>query len=59
MPLHGIGGLERSVHDLVRHLADRDVNVTLIVPPATVRRETWSDPFAHAAITVRHVPTGS
>ena len=35
MPLHGLGGLERSVHDLVRHLAARDVAVTLIVPPAT------------------------
>ena len=29
MPLHGIGGLERSVHDLVRHLAAHDVDVTL------------------------------
>ena len=35
MPLHGVGGLERSVHDLVRHLAMRGVDVTLIVPPAT------------------------
>ncbi len=33
MPLHGVGGLERSVHDLVRHLAARGVEVTLIVPP--------------------------
>ncbi|MEI6668983.1 MAG: glycosyltransferase family 4 protein [Acidobacteriota bacterium] len=29
-PLHGAGGLERHVGDLVRHLADRDVDVTLI-----------------------------
>jgi glycosyltransferase involved in cell wall biosynthesis len=29
-PLHGYGGLERHVHDLVRALADRDVAVTLI-----------------------------
>ena len=29
MPLHGVGGLERSVHDLVRHLAARGVEVTL------------------------------
>jgi len=29
-PLHGYGGLERSVHDLVRHLAIRGVDVTLI-----------------------------
>jgi glycosyltransferase involved in cell wall biosynthesis len=55
-PLHGVGGLERSVHDLVRHLADRDVHVTLIVPPASVRHETWADPFAQPRIVVRHVP---
>ncbi len=55
MPLHGVGGLERSVHDLVRHLADRGVRVTLIVPPATVRHQSWSDPFAGRQITVRHV----
>jgi glycogen(starch) synthase len=29
-PLHGVGGLERSVYDLVRHLADAQVQVTLI-----------------------------
>ena len=34
-PLHGVGGLERSVHDLVRYLAAHDVRVTLITrPPA-------------------------
>jgi len=32
-PLHGVGGLERSVRDLVRHLAVCDVDVTLITPP--------------------------
>jgi glycogen(starch) synthase len=32
-PLHGYGGLERSVYDLVRALANRDVEVTLITPP--------------------------
>jgi glycosyltransferase involved in cell wall biosynthesis len=32
-PLHGVGGLERSVHDLVRHLSGRGVAVTLIAPP--------------------------
>jgi glycosyltransferase involved in cell wall biosynthesis len=55
MPLHGLGGLERSVHDLVRHLADRGVGVTLIVPPASVRHRTWADPFARPEIAVRHV----
>lgn len=29
-PLHGLGGLERSVYDLVRHLAREDVEVTLV-----------------------------
>jgi glycosyltransferase involved in cell wall biosynthesis len=55
MPLHGFGGLERSVHDLVRHLAERGVGVTLIVPPASVRHQRWTDPFAGPQITVRHV----
>jgi glycosyltransferase involved in cell wall biosynthesis len=33
-PLHGYGGLERHVHDLVRGLAARGVAVTLITRPA-------------------------
>ena len=35
-PLHGPGGLERSVYDLVRHLARAGIDVTLITrtPPA-------------------------
>ena len=32
-PLHGLGGLERSVFDLVRHLARNDVLVTVITRP--------------------------
>ena len=55
MPLHGLGGLERSVHDLVRHLAASGVEVTLIVPPATVQRDAPTDPFASPLIRVRHV----
>ncbi|MCR4373523.1 MAG: glycosyltransferase family 4 protein [Acidobacteria bacterium] len=55
--IHGQGGLERSVYDLVRHLAARDVDVTLITPPPTgVRREGTTDPFASPRIHVRHVP---
>jgi glycosyltransferase involved in cell wall biosynthesis len=34
-PLHGVGGLERSVYDLVRHLGDRDVDVTLVTKDPT------------------------
>jgi glycosyltransferase involved in cell wall biosynthesis len=55
MPLHGLGGLERSVRDLVRHLAARGVAVTLIVPPALVQRQARHDPFASPQIQVRHV----
>lgn len=53
MPLHGIGGLERSVHDLVRHLAARNVDVTLIVPPPT---QPVENPFDAARVRVHHVP---
>jgi glycosyltransferase involved in cell wall biosynthesis len=55
MPLHGDGGLERSVHDLVRHLAARGVDVTLITPPGGVQRRSPVDPFAPPRINVRHV----
>jgi glycosyltransferase involved in cell wall biosynthesis len=34
-PLHGVGGLERHVYDLVHHLARRGVAITLITKPAT------------------------
>ena len=55
-PLHGLGGLERSVRDLVRHLARRGVQVTLITPPpAPVQRLGVADPFASASIRLRHV----
>ncbi len=34
-PLHGVGGLERHVHDLVVHLARRGIAITLVTrPPA-------------------------
>jgi glycogen(starch) synthase len=56
MPLHGVGGLERSVHDLVRHLAARGISVTLIVPPGPAVRHTSAiDPFASPLVRVRHV----
>jgi glycosyltransferase involved in cell wall biosynthesis len=55
MPMHGFGGLERSVRDLVCHLAANDVQVTLIVPPPTVRLDVKTDPFASPRIQVRHV----
>ena len=56
LPLHGFGGLERSVRDLVRHLAASDVDVTLIVPPPSgVVRRTGGDPFASPRIHLKHV----
>ena len=53
-PLHGIGGLERSVHDLVRHLAGRQIHVTLITPPAWAA--DGADPFGSPFVTLRPVP---
>jgi len=55
MPLHGVGGLERSVHDLVRHLAARGVDVTLICPPAGNVRRQAVDPFSSPHIALQHV----
>jgi glycosyltransferase involved in cell wall biosynthesis len=54
-PLHGVGGLERSVRDLVVHLAERGVEVTLVVPPPRLHRDTGLDPFAAPHLTLRHV----
>jgi glycosyltransferase involved in cell wall biosynthesis len=52
-PLHGYGGLERHVHDLVRHLAMRGLEVTLITrqPGATPARDV-----IHAGVQVVTVP---
>ena len=56
MPLHGLGGLERSVRDLVRHLAAEGVDVTLIVPPPRpVLRRAPADPFSVPNLRLRHV----
>ncbi|MEO6212242.1 MAG: glycosyltransferase family 4 protein [Vicinamibacterales bacterium] len=51
-PIHGTGGLERSVYDLARHLADRDVAVTLITrtPGQPV------DQGIHPAVSLHFVP---
>ena len=54
-PLHGYGGLERHVHDLVRALADRDVGVTLITPPPADEHE-FSPASIHPAITHDFLP---
>lgn len=52
-PLHGLGGLERSVYDLARHLAARDVEVTLITKPPSVANEAAG---IGPGVTVRTVP---
>jgi glycogen synthase len=50
-PLHGVGGLERSTGDLVRHLLERGAHVTLFTrPPST--GAAWS----HARLAFRFVP---
>jgi glycosyltransferase involved in cell wall biosynthesis len=53
-PLHGVGGLERSVYDLARYLAAHDAQVTLITrPPAHAGRAARA---AADAIDPRIVP---
>lgn len=47
-PLHGVGGLERSVFDLVRYLAAHDVRVTLITRPPTIGDRDTRDGRASA-----------
>jgi glycogen synthase len=52
-PLHGLGGLERHVYDLVRYLAEAGVETTLI----TRTPKTHHDADAiHPGITLRTVP---
>jgi glycogen synthase len=56
-PLHGDGGLEQSVYDLVRHLAARHVQVTLIAPPPAHKSRTpQSDPFGSSRVSIETVP---
>jgi len=50
-PLHGVGGLERSTHDLVRHLVARGVRVTVLTRPPT-KAVDWAQP----GLAFRYVP---
>ena len=52
--LHGVGGLERSVGDLTRHLAREGVAVTLITPPP--RDGADASAYAQSGITLMPVP---
>jgi glycosyltransferase involved in cell wall biosynthesis len=56
MPLHGFGGLERSVRDLVRHLSRRGVRVTLITPPPTVEAAVTPADFLSPLVELLHIP---
>ena len=53
-PWHGVGGLERHVHDLVRHLLARGVRITLVIPPP--RRDQEEDAFRNPRLTLHFVP---
>ena len=57
-PWHGNGGLERHVHDLVRHLARRGVRVTMITRPPTVAGTESMDPPGDGPghVSARFVP---
>jgi len=57
-PLHGSGGLERHVHDLVRHLAGRGVRVTVITRPPTVGATESLNTLgeSHGRVSARFVP---
>lgn len=53
-PIHGYGGLERSVYDLVRALATRDVDVRLITPPP--RDERAAPASIHPSVRLEFIP---
>ena len=53
-PLHGVGGLERHVGDLVRHLLERNVDVTLVTRHATDRDQLAT--MAHRRLVICEVP---
>ncbi len=52
-PLHGLGGLERHVYDLVRYLADAGVDTTLITRTPKIRHEPDA---IHPYVTIKTVP---
>jgi len=56
-PLHGFGGLERSVDDLARALVDRQVGVTLVAPPPSNGvDEAHAASLIHPGIKTEFVP---
>ena len=56
-PLHGFGGLERSVYDLARALVEREIGVTLIVPPpSNPADQPQAAELIHPAVRVECIP---
>jgi len=57
-PLHGIGGLERHVSDLARHLARRSIDVTVVTrtPDDPTTPDAAAAAIGDAEIAVRFVP---
>ena len=55
-PLHGVGGLERHVYDLVRHLARAGLHVTLVTRRPTRTRDAPAADAIHPDVVVRYVP---
>ncbi len=55
-PLHGVGGLERHVHDLIRHVLRHGVQVTLITPPPHSGKPSSPDLFGDGRLSLRFVP---
>jgi glycogen synthase len=53
-PLHGVGGLERHVYDLVRHLTGAGTQVTLITKAPTADAKTVADALGN--VSLRTVP---
>ena len=52
-PLHGLGGLERHVYDLVRYLAEAGVETTLVT---RTPKESHAADEIHPRITLATVP---
>ena len=63
-PWHGVGGLERHVADMTRHLVRRGVRVTLVTPPPAPHVEAeeaavlpgLDDAVADGRLETRFVP---
>jgi glycogen(starch) synthase len=54
-PLHGHGGLERSVYDLARALIERDIEVTLVTQPPSIDGDK-SPASIHPRLAIEYVP---